>query len=221
MARTLDGHRGPAVPVTHWTHAALAEEVIARGIVTEISAHSIGRFLREVDLKPHRTRGWINSPRDAQFEDKCRDVCETYCLAPERAAAGIQTRNIDEMTGVQALERAAPTLPMRPGRTERREFEDIRHGTLTLIASFDVATGRVTYRLGPTRTEADFAEWLVELLASRDAATHRHLIMDNLGRCGRRLGTLEQTSHAGPHLREHVGASLRVELVTEVRVRDG
>jgi transposase len=51
---------------------------------------------------------------------------------------------------------------------------------LTLIASFDVATGQVTYRLGPTRTEVDFAEWLVELLASRDAATHWHLIMDNL-----------------------------------------
>ncbi len=166
--------------MTHWTHATLAGEAIARGIVTEISSHSIGRFLREVDLKPHRTRGWINSPRDAQFEDKCRDVCETYRLAPARAAAGIQTRSIDEMTGVQALERAAPTLPMRPGRAERREFEYIRHGTLTLIASFDVATGQVTYRLGPTRTEADFAAWLVELLARRDAATHWHLLMHNL-----------------------------------------
>lgn len=84
------------------------------------------------------------------------------------------------MTGVQALEWAAPTLPMRPGRAERREFEYIRHGTLTLIASFDIATGQVTYCLGPTRTEADFARWLVELLASHDAATHWHLIMDNL-----------------------------------------
>jgi hypothetical protein len=63
-------------------------------------------------------------------------------LAPERAAAEIQTRSIDEMTGVQAPERAAPTLPMRRGRAERGEFEDIRHGTLTLIASFDVATHR-------------------------------------------------------------------------------
>ncbi|WP_373510476.1 transposase, partial [Thiocapsa sp.] len=58
-------------------------------------------------------------------------------------------------------------------------FESIRHVTLTLIAAFDVATGQVTYRLGPTRTEADFAGWLAELLAGRDAATHWHPIMDN------------------------------------------
>jgi transposase len=168
------------LPITHWTHAALAAEAVARGIVAEISAHAIGRFLREADLKPHRTRGWINSPRDAKFEEKCRDVCETYRLAPARAAAGIETHSIDEMTGVQALERAAPTRPMRPGRAERREFEYIRHGTLTLIAAFDVATGHVTYRLGPTRTEVDFARWLAELLASRSAPTPWHLIMDNL-----------------------------------------
>jgi len=166
--------------LTHWTHADLAAEAIARGIVASISPDSIGRFLREADLKPHRTRGWINTPRDAQFEEKCHDLCETYRLAPQRAAAGIETRSIDEMTGVQALERAAATLPMRPGLVERREFEYIRHGTLTLIAAFDVVTGKVTYHLGPTRTEQDFALWLAQLLAQRSAATPWHLIMDNL-----------------------------------------
>jgi transposase len=168
------------LPITRWTHAALAAEAMQRGIVAESSAHSIGRFAREVDLKPHRTRGWIYSPRDAKFEGKCRDVCETDRLAPERAAAGIDTHSIDEMTGVQAPDRAAPTLPTRPGRTERREFEYIRHGTLTLIAAFNVVTGQVTYRLEPTRTEVDFAQWLAELLASRSATTHWHPIMDNL-----------------------------------------
>ena len=166
--------------LTHWTHADLAAEAVARGIVELISPDSIGRFLREADRKPHRVRGWINTPRDAQFDAKCRDVCETYRLAPERAAAGIETRSIDEMTGVQALERAARTLPVCPGLVERREFEYIRHGTLTLIAAFDVATGKVTYRLGPTRTEEDFAQWLGELLAQRSTTTAWHLIMDNL-----------------------------------------
>jgi len=166
--------------LTHWTHADLAAEAIARGIVESISPDSIGRFLREADLKPHRTRGWINTPRDAQFDQKCHDVCETYRLAPERAAAGIETRSIDEMTGVQALERAAATLPPRPGLIERREFEYIRHGTLTLIAAFDVVTGKVTYHLGPTRTEQDFVQWLAQLLAQRSATTRWHLIMDNL-----------------------------------------
>jgi transposase len=166
--------------LTHWTLDDLAAEAVARNIVEGISAGSIGRFLREADLKPHRTRGWINTPRDELFDEKCQDVCDTYRLAPERAAAGIETHSIDEMTGVQALERAAPTLPVRRGLVERREFEYIRHGTVTLIAALDVVTGRVTYRLGPTRTEQDFAESLADLLATRDDATRWHLIMDNL-----------------------------------------
>src|SRR4051794_10889171 len=64
----------------------------------------------------------------------------------------------DEMTGIQALERIAPTQPMQPGQMERREFEYVRHGTLSLIANFDVVSGQVVSpSLGPTRTEADFA----------------------------------------------------------------
>ena len=171
LALACEAPRRDGRELTHWTHADLAAEAIARGIVASISPDSIGRFLREADLKPHRTRGWINTPRDAQFEQKCHDLCETYRLAPQRAAAGIETRSIDEMTGVQALERVAATLPMRPGLVERREFEYIRHGTLTLIAAFDVVTGKVTYHLGPTRTEQDFALWLAQLLAQRSAAT--------------------------------------------------
>ena len=167
-------------PFTPWTHATLATAASEGGIVERISAHSVGRFLREVKLKPHRTRGWINTPRDADFASKCHDVCQTYQLAPARAAAGIETRSIDEMTGVQALERAAPTQPMRSGRPERTEFEYIRHGTTTLIAHFDVATGAVGYRLGPTRTEADFAQYLATLLATRSPEIIWHLVMDNL-----------------------------------------
>jgi hypothetical protein len=74
-------------PLTHWTHASLPAAATASGIVEHISAHSVGRFPREVKLKRHRTRGWINTPRDADFAAKCRDVCQTYELAPARAAA--------------------------------------------------------------------------------------------------------------------------------------
>ena len=64
----------------------------------------------------------------------------------------------DELTGIQALERIAPTKAMQPGQVERREFDYERHGTLSLIATFDVVTGQViSPSLGPTRTEADFA----------------------------------------------------------------
>jgi transposase len=180
IALACEPPRETGRPFTHWTQATLATAASEEAIVESISAHSVGRFLREAQLRPHRTRGWINTPRDGDFAAKCADVCQTDRLAPARAAAGIETRSIDEMTGVQALERAAPTQLMRPGRPEYREFEYIRHGTTTLIADFAVATGVVGYRLGPTRTAEDFAGYLAALLASRSPDTAWHLVMDNL-----------------------------------------
>jgi len=81
------------------------------------------------------------------------------------------------MTGIQALERIAATLPLKPGRVERREFEYVRHGTRTLIASFNVATGEVLADIGETRTEEDFAAHLLAMLQHHRQA---HFVMDNL-----------------------------------------
>ena len=84
-------------------------------------------------------------------------MCGMYREAPARVAAGERIISTDEMTGVQALERAAPGLPLRPGKVERREFEYIRHGTLSFMINFDVVTGEVICpSVGPTRTEVDF-----------------------------------------------------------------
>jgi hypothetical protein len=91
-------------------------------------------------------------------------VCQIYEAAPELAAQGAHVISTDEMTGVQALERLHPSLPMLPGQVERLEFEYERHGTLSLIANLDVATGQViTPSLGPTRTEADFAAHIARI----------------------------------------------------------
>jgi len=84
------------------------------------------------------------------------------------------------MTGIQALERAAPGLPMVPGKVERREFEYKRHGTQTLIAAFDVTTGEVEGVVGNTRTEKDFARFLRRLLRSAAPTTRWHIVCDNL-----------------------------------------
>lgn len=93
-------------------------------------------------------------------------MCDVYAAAPLLEATGTHVHSTDEMTGVQALERAAPTLPMRPGQVERREFEYIRHGTQSLIANVQVATGRVVApSIGPTRTEADFAAHIERTVA--------------------------------------------------------
>ena len=125
-------------------------------------------------------RGWLTAKHDERFEEKCHDICETYRLAPERTRAGIETLSIDEMTGIQALERAAPTLPMRSGSVEHQEFEYIRHGTQTLIGGFNVSTGEVFADIGQSRTEEDFARYLGRLFAQRSTTTPWHLVVDNL-----------------------------------------
>jgi hypothetical protein len=133
-------------------------------------------------LQPHRSRYWLNTTEtDPQlFEAQVKEVCDTYLEAPARYAEGAHTISTDEMTGIQALERAQPTKPMRPGETEKREFEYVRHGTLTLIANFEVATGQVpTPTLGPSRTEADFAAHIAQTIAT-DPEAHWTFLSDQL-----------------------------------------
>jgi transposase len=135
-------------------------------------------FKKEADLKPHRVRYWLTPKPDPAFDAKCADICEVY-----KAAAGAddarRTISIDEMTGIQALERIAPGLPMLPGKVERREFEYRRHGTQTLIAAFNVTTGKVEGVVGNTRTEKDFARFLRRLLSTAPTARW-DIVCDNL-----------------------------------------
>ena len=124
-------------------------------------------------------RYWLTPKPDPAFDAKCADICDVY-----KAAAGAddthRTISIDEMTGIQALERIAPGLPMVPGKVERREFEYKRHGTQTLIAAFDVATGKVEGVVGNTRTEKDFARFLRRLLSCGTPNTRWDFVCDNL-----------------------------------------
>ena len=104
-------------------------------------------------------------------------VCDVYAAAPLLEATGTHVFSTDEMTGIQALERAAPTLPMQPGHVERREFEYIRHGTQSLIANFQVATGQVVCpSIGPTRTEADFAAHIARTVAADPDAGYLFIV---------------------------------------------
>jgi transposase len=106
-------------------------------------------------------------------------VCKVYQQAIDRYNHGERTICTDELTGVQALEH--PGLPMAPGKVERREFEYIRHGTLSFILSRDVATGDVVApAVGPTRTEADFLAHLQAVVATNPTITRWHFVMDNL-----------------------------------------
>ncbi len=82
-------------------------------------------------------------PPDPDFPDKVKEICQVYEEAILRAEQGELTFSVDEMTGIQALERTMPDIALKPGRCTQVEFEYIRHGTQTLIASFNVATGQV------------------------------------------------------------------------------
>jgi hypothetical protein len=72
-------------------------------------------FKKAADLKPHRNRYWLTPKPDPDFDTKCTNICAVYQAAPAAAEQGVQTVSIDEMTGIQALERAAKNLPMQPG----------------------------------------------------------------------------------------------------------
>ena len=170
-------------PITHWTGKELAEEAVARGIVESISPSQVNRYLREAELQPHKSRYWLNTAeKDPElFQAQVEAVCACYHDAPElHRRHDTHTICVDEMTGIQALERTAATRPMKPGQMERREFEYVRHGTVTLIGNFHVVTGEpIAPTLGPTRTEEDFVAH-IERTVELDPQARYVFVLDNL-----------------------------------------
>lgn len=126
-------------------------------------------------------RYWLNPEPDPQANEKIADINHLYQTAQERAARGEAVVSTDEMTGVQALEPKHPDLPMQPGRVLRREFEYIRHGTLSLIVNFHVAEGQVgQISAGPTRKEEDFLAHIQRTVEAEPQIGQWHFIVDNL-----------------------------------------
>ena len=120
-------------------------------------------------MQPHRVKYWLNAnPEDpVAFNQTVSMLCDLYRAAPTLVKQGEHILSTDEMTGIQALERKYPTLPMKPGYVARVEFESIRHGTQPLIANLDIVTGQVIApSIGPTRTEDDFAAHIAQTIAT-------------------------------------------------------
>ena len=170
-------------PMTHWTRLELRNEVVKRGIVPDISDSQVGRYLRAAALQPHRRKMWINTTEKdpVRFQQQVEEVCRTYLEAPARNAEdGTRTVSVDEMTGLQALERTAPDKEVCPGEVAKQEFEYERHGTTTLIGNFDVVSGEMfAETIQPTRTEEDFAEHLKRTVAT-DPEAPWVFVLDNL-----------------------------------------
>jgi transposase len=158
---------------SQWSHSELASAMSDAGIA--ISASQIGRILAADDVRPHKVDGWLTRRDTPEFWEKAADICGLYLSPPENAVV----LSIDEKTSVQAKERKHPATPVRPGRPSRREFEYRRHGTASLVASLDVATGKVTAKDIVRNDSVTFIAFLQEIEASIDAGLGIHVVLDN------------------------------------------
>jgi transposase len=118
---------------------------------------------------------------DEQFDEKVEDINTLYRQAPELVQKRERVLSTDELSGVQALERKYPKLPLAPGKVERQEFEYKRHGTQCFMINFDVATGCIVEPShGYTRTEEDFVNHIRRTVESDLSVTRWHFVVDNL-----------------------------------------
>ena len=166
-------------PCNGWTLDEIAATLVNDAHAEAISRATVWRILDAADLKPHKSVYWLNS-HAPDFDTKARAICALYRDAPRLYQHGQLVLCCDEKTGMQILDRVAPTQPARPGHPEKREFEYLRLGTRTLIGTFCVPTGEVVWDLGPTRTSLDFRAHLL-----RGAAHYRQFerfdwVVDNL-----------------------------------------
>jgi transposase len=152
---------------THWSTRGMAK---AMGM----SPSTVGRIWRAFGLQPHRAESFKLST-DPLFIEKVRDVVGLYLDPPERAVVLC----VDEKSQIQALNRFQPILPMMPGTPERRSHDYVRHGTTSLFAALDMATGKVIGSLKARHRATEFKKFLQEIdeQVPKDLAVH--LILDN------------------------------------------
>jgi transposase len=120
-----------------WSHQMIADHLARRGLV--ISPASAGRILAEAEVRPHKLRSWLKRADDPAFWAQAGAVCAPYLNPPP----GTVLISVDEKTGIQAKSRRHPDTTARRGRDTRRDFEYVRHGTVSIIAAMNVTTGEV------------------------------------------------------------------------------
>ena len=154
---------------THWSTRSLAKK-------TGLSHASIHRIWRAFSLAPHRSETFKLS-KDPLFIDKVRDIVGLYLAPPDRALVLC----VDEKSQIQALDRTAPLLPMRPGQIERRTHDYVRHGTTSLFAALDTKTGKVIGQTQHRHRSEEFRKFLDTIEANVPAELDIHMILDNYG----------------------------------------
>ena len=166
VTRTLES-KPPAA--THWGTRGMAR-------ACGLSQSAVSRIWRAFGLKPQRQDGFKLSA-DPYFVEKVRDVVGLYLAPPARAVV----LSVDEKSQVQALDRTQPLLPMVPAGPERRTHDYVRHGTTSLFAALDVASGRVVGRCHRRHRQQEFLKFLdhVDVTVAREPGTQIHLVLDN------------------------------------------
>jgi transposase len=166
IVRTLESTPRDA---THWSVRSMAA-------ATGMTRQTVHRIWKAFGLQPHRSETFKLST-DPQLIEKVRDIVGLYLDPPERALVLCA----DEKSQIQALDRTQPTLPMRPGQAERRTHDYKRHGTTSLFAALDVATGKVIGELHRRHRSTEFRKFLDRIDAEVPTDLEVHLILDNYG----------------------------------------
>jgi transposase len=164
LSRTLESKPADA---THWSTRSMAR-------VTGLNQTAVSRIWRAFALQPHRSESFKLS-RDPLFIDKVRDIVGLYLNPPDRALVLC----VDEKSQIQALERTAPLLPLRPGQAERRAHDYERHGTTSLFAALDTRTGTVLGKTYRRHRAQEFRQFLDIIEHNVPAPLDVHLILDN------------------------------------------
>jgi transposase len=166
IAKTLESKPQGA---THWSTRTMAHE-------TGMTQTAVSRIWRAFGLQPHRQETFKLSS-DPMFVEKVRDIVGLYLAPPLKA----MVLCVDEKSQIQALDRTQPILPLAPGIPERRTHDYMRHGTTTLFAALDIATGTVIGELHRRHRSSEFLKFLRTIEASVPPDLDIHLVMDNYG----------------------------------------
>jgi len=152
---------------THWSTRSMAKQ-------SGLTQTAVSQIWRAFGLQPHRSESFKLS-KDPLFVDKVKDVVALYLDPPERAVVLC----VDEKSQIQALDRAAPIMPMRPGVPERQTHDYKRAGTTSLFAALDVASGKVIGSLHARHRAVEFKKFLIEIDRQVPAELDVHLVLDN------------------------------------------
>jgi transposase len=159
--------------ITHWSSRLLAG--LLRGAGKPVSHATVARVWKHFGIQPHRT-GTFKFSTDPELQAKVRDIVGLYLHPPEKAVVLC----VDEKSQIQALDRTAPMLPVRPGLPASRTHDYVRHGTTTLFAALEIATGKVIDACYPRHRHQEFLRFLKQV-ATAYPRVRLHVVCDNYG----------------------------------------